>query len=140
MPVRAGEPRDLYGLLSLAALTGPGFTSPPECQRVPGDQLALSQESFAGRVDCNDARYTLILQDSDGMVVGVAAVIGAVGRDHPHLSYRVDGTDAGLSLPDRRVLTPVAMCRDGARSDPCSFTRRGGAAAPGRCWRERATC
>ncbi|KQM67856.1 hypothetical protein ASE75_02930 [Sphingomonas sp. Leaf17] len=97
--------------MSLAALTGPGFTSLPECRRTLGDRLVLSRESFAGRIDLADARYTLILEDADGLIAGVAAVIAAVGGDHPHLSYRVDASDMTGAAPYHGALTPVAACQ-----------------------------
>ena len=91
--VRPAGPDDLDYLLELAILSGPGFTSLPEDPDALAQRLDLSRDSFAGKVERQEAWYTLMLEESDtGDVDGVASVKAAVGLKRPFFSFRVVNT------------------------------------------------
>jgi arginine N-succinyltransferase len=74
----------------LAVLSGRGFTSLPDDEPTLRERLALSAESFAGRIAAQEAWYTLMLEDTDtGRIDGVASVKAAVGLHRPFFSFRV---------------------------------------------------
>lgn len=88
--VRPAGPSDLDSLLELAHLSGPGFTSLPEDPDQLAARLDLSRDSFARKVNPQDAWYTLMLEETDtGDVDGCASVKAAVGLKRPFFSFRV---------------------------------------------------
>jgi arginine N-succinyltransferase len=88
--VRPAGPDDFLQLRELAVLSGRGFTSLPDDEPTLRERLALSADSFAGRVSADEAWYTLMLEETDtGRIDGVASVKAAVGRTRPFFSFRV---------------------------------------------------
>ena len=113
--VRPAGPDDLDYLLELAILSGPGFTSLPEDPDALAQRLDLSRDSFAGKVERQEAWYTLMLEESDtGDVDGVASVKAAVGLKRPFFSFRVvnhtqSSPSVGARL-DHQTLVLVNEC------------------------------
>lgn len=88
--VRPAGPTDIDALMELAYLSGRGFTSLPEDRPTLAERLAISEDSFAGRLAPEKAWYTLMLEDSDsGRIDGIAGVKAQVGVNRPHFSFRV---------------------------------------------------
>ncbi|SFG52658.1 arginine succinyltransferase [Novosphingobium sp. CF614] len=88
--VRPAVPADIDALMELAFLSGRGFTSLPEDRIALSERLALSEASFAGKVDKADAWYVLMLEDvTAGRIDGVAGIKGMVGFNRPHFSFRI---------------------------------------------------
>ncbi|PEQ14090.1 arginine N-succinyltransferase [Novosphingobium sp. PC22D] len=113
--VRPAGPADIETLLEFANLSGRGFTSLPEDRPTLVDALALSQRSFEREADPQSARYILFLEDSEtGLVDGVAAVKGSVGKDRPHFSFRMvtlsQHSNAVGTRFDHQVLLLVNEC------------------------------
>ena len=113
--VRPAGPDDLDYLLELAILSGPGFTSLPEDPDALAQRLDLSRDSFAGKVERQEAWYTLMLEESDtGDVDGVGSVKAAVGLNRPFFSFRlVNNTQSSPSLGvklDHQTLVLVNEC------------------------------
>src|SRR5262245_47918313 len=88
--VRPAGEADIEALMDLAHLSGRGFTSLPEDREVLSERLALSAQSFTGKVPPQEAWYTLMIEDlATGTIAGVAGVRAAVGLLRPHFSFRV---------------------------------------------------
>lgn len=88
--VRPAGPADYDALMTLAVLSGRGFTSLPEDEPTLRGRLETSAASFAGQGSPLEAWYSLMLEDSDtGEVVGVAGVKAGVGLKRPFFSFRV---------------------------------------------------
>ena len=84
--VRPAGPADYDALMTLAVLSGRGFTSLPEDEPTLRGRLETSAASFAGQGSPLEAWYSLMLEDSDinatrharALVGGVLA--GIIGR------------------------------------------------------------
>jgi arginine N-succinyltransferase len=88
--VRPALPADYESLMSLAVLSGAGFTSLPEHEPTLRDRLDVSAASFSGALEPQERWYTLMLEDTEtGEVAGVAGVAASVGRKRPFFSFRV---------------------------------------------------
>jgi arginine N-succinyltransferase len=88
--VRPAALRDLDALTGLARALGPGMTTLPADQKVLGEKIEGSMETFAGRREPPAAQYLLVLEDaSRGGLLGVAAVYPSVGHPYGFFSYKV---------------------------------------------------
>ncbi|QIG80158.1 arginine N-succinyltransferase [Stakelama tenebrarum] len=132
--VRPAGPADLAEVMTLARLSGAGFTSLPEDEAVLAERLRLSQRSFAGAVDPGSAWYTLLLEDDDGDIAGIASVRARMGLSRPHLAFRLitlaQHSPAIATRFDHQALVLVSEC-DGTTSVGSLFIRadrRGGGA------------
>lgn len=108
--VRPARTDDIDAFLTLAQLSGPGFTSlPPD--RAP--LLATLERSVASFADPNPARenahYVLMLEDGSGRVCGCAGVKAAIGVKKPFFSLRLVGESRVSQVVDRRLDTDVLM-------------------------------
>ena len=89
--VRPIEKRDLDAFMTLAELSGPGFTSLPDDPALLEKRLELSLESFA-KAPGKPAEegYLLVLEDSEtGAVVGTSAVKNGIGVSKPFFNFRL---------------------------------------------------
>ena len=86
--VRPAGPEDFDDLMELAVRSGRGFTSLPEHEPTLRQRLLVSKASFRGELPAQDAWFTLMIEDEDG-VHGVAGVKAAVGVERPFYSFRV---------------------------------------------------
>jgi len=88
--VRPAAPQDLGVLTELATALGPGMTTLPADQKVLGEKIENSVETFAGRREPSAAQYLLVLEDTArGGILGVAAVYPSVGHPYGFFSYKV---------------------------------------------------
>ena len=133
--VRPAGPADIEALHELAVLSGRGFTSLPENEKVLASRLELSAASFAGSIAPPEAWYTLMLEDgSTRRVEGVAGIRAAIGLKRPHFSFRTitlaQYSSAIGTRFDHQALVLVNEC--GGRTEVGSLfvrpeQRRGGA-------------
>jgi len=88
--VRPAAPQDLGALTGLARALGPGMTTLPADQKVLGEKIESSMETFAGRREPPAATYLLVLEEAghEGLL-GVAAVYPSVGHPYGFFSYKV---------------------------------------------------
>ena len=98
MIVRPVQITDLPALLDLVQRAGPGFTTLPANEERLAHRVRWAQRTFAEQVERADADYLFVLEDDDQQVVGVSALVGAVGLREPWYNYRVGLTVS--SSPD----------------------------------------
>lgn len=88
--VRPVAPQDLGVLTELATALGPGMTTLPADQKVLGEKIESSVETFAGKREPSAAQYLLVLEDvTGGGILGVAAVYPSIGHPYGFFSYKV---------------------------------------------------
>lgn len=115
-PARAD---DLPALLTLAQMTGSGFTNLPDDADELAERLAWSCESFA-RADGppDNELYILVLLDSDtGDIGGTGMVFSRVGAEWPFYSYKLSQMSQASRELDRVVplsLLNLVTDHDGA--------------------------
>jgi arginine N-succinyltransferase len=82
---------EIDALMTLAELSGPGFTSLPVDEPILRERLAKSERAFAGRQRRIEyGKYLLMLEHREtGEVVGCSAVKAGTGIDHPFFNYRI---------------------------------------------------
>lgn len=101
-PARAS---DLPALLTLARLTGTGFTNLPASEDELGARLAWSDESFdkAGDAPENEL-YILVLRNSEtGAVAGTGMLFSRLGAEWPFYSYKLTQMSQASRELDRIV-------------------------------------
>ena len=95
--VRPIAREDLPALLTLSERTGTGLTSLPANAGRLEHRIERSLASFAGTASKADACYVFVLVDGDSdSVVGISAILGAVGLNEPWYNYHV-GTQVHAS-------------------------------------------
>jgi arginine N-succinyltransferase len=95
--VRPIAREDLSALLTLSERTGAGLTSLPANAERLEHRIERSLASFAGTASKADACYVFVLVDGDSdSVVGISAILGAVGLNEPWYNYHV-GTQVHAS-------------------------------------------
>ncbi|HEX8012869.1 MAG TPA: arginine N-succinyltransferase [Casimicrobiaceae bacterium] len=88
---------DLPALLALSERTGAGLTTLPANAERLAQRIERSLATFAGKAAPADACYVFVLVDaSDGAVVGISAIEAAVGLSEPWYNYHV-GTQVHAS-------------------------------------------
>jgi len=88
---------DLTALLALSERTGTGLTSLPANAERLEHRIERSLASFAGTARKEDACYVFALVDGENdAVVGISAILGAVGLNEPWYNYHV-GTQVHAS-------------------------------------------
>ena len=88
--VRAVTPKDLGGLMALAALVGDGMTTLKADLRMLGERIDTACASFAETIEPAARDYVFVMEDTDAaMVVGVCAIKAAVGLREPFYNYRI---------------------------------------------------
>ncbi len=95
--VRPIAREDLPALLTLSERTGAGLTSLPANAERLEHRIARSLASFAGAAAKAEACYVFALVDAEAdSVVGISAILGAVGLNEPWYNYHV-GTQVHAS-------------------------------------------
>ncbi|HPE47241.1 MAG TPA: arginine N-succinyltransferase [Hyphomonas sp.] len=89
--MRPSRMDDLPALMTLAELSGPGFTSLPVDEPILRERLEKSERAFHGRQKRIEyGKYLLMMEDSSsGEVVGCSAVKAGTGIDQPFFNYRI---------------------------------------------------
>ena len=88
---------DLTALLALSERTGTGLTSLPANAERLEHRIERSLASFAGTARKEDSCYVFALVDGENdAVVGISAILGAVGLNEPWYNYHV-GTQVHAS-------------------------------------------
>lgn len=82
---------DLDALMSLAELSGPGFTSLPVDEPILRERLEKSERAFHGRQrNLQYGKYLMMMEHvPTGQVVGCSAVKAGTGIDQPFFNYRI---------------------------------------------------
>lgn len=100
MFVRLIQPGDEAVLLAFAGASGVGVTSLPVNPARLQARIAASLASCANPAVSPDvARFLFVLEETDGQVVGICGIEGAVGLGEPWYNYRM-----GLSVHASREL------------------------------------
>ncbi|PHS21599.1 MAG: arginine N-succinyltransferase [Robiginitomaculum sp.] len=102
--VRPIEDKDFDAFLSLAELSGPGFTSLPDDPDLLKGRIDLSAKSFKAAMSTpGEEGYLLALEDlSTGQVVGTSAVKVGVGVSKPFFNFRMFSTAQVSAAAERR--------------------------------------
>jgi arginine N-succinyltransferase len=89
--VRPIEQKDFDAFVTLAELSGPGFTSLPDDPSLLKGRVDLSLKSFKANIETpKDEGYLLVLEDtSTSKVVGTSAVKVGVGIGKPFFNFRM---------------------------------------------------
>ena len=89
MIVRPVRSSDLPALIELARSTGTGLTTLPANEGRLGHRVGWAEKSFRGEAERADTDYLFVLENDEGLVVGICAIAGAVGLREPWYNYRV---------------------------------------------------
>ena len=90
MIVRPVRSSDLPALIELARSTGTtGLTTLPANEERLGHRVGWAEKSFRGEAERGDTDYLFVLENDEGLVVGISAIAGAVGLREPWYNYRV---------------------------------------------------
>jgi arginine N-succinyltransferase len=127
MIVRPVRNADLPALLELARSTGTGLTTLPANEERLAHRVGLAERAFTGDVARADADYLFVLEDDSGAVVGISAVVGAVGLREPWYNYRVGLTvSASQELNIHRQIPTLFLANDlTGNSELCSLFLHG---------------
>lgn len=127
MIVRPVRNADLPALLELARSTGTGLTTLPANEERLAHRVGLAERAFTGDVSRADADYLFVLEDDSGAVVGISAVVGAVGLREPWYNYRVGLTvSASQELNIHRQIPTLFLANDlTGNSELCSLFLHG---------------
>ncbi|MBV6821726.1 arginine N-succinyltransferase [Pseudomonas sp. PD9R] len=126
MIVRPVQVTDLPALLALVRRAGRGLSSLPANEERLIHRLRWAKRTFAEQVERADADYLFVLEDDDQQVVGVSALIGAVGLREPWYNYRVGLTvssSADLGI-QRHIPTLFLNNEMTGQSELCSLFLR----------------
>ncbi|MBA1195040.1 arginine N-succinyltransferase [Pseudomonas entomophila] len=90
MIVRPVRSSDLPALIELARSTGKtGLTTLPANEERLAQRITWAEKSFAGQAERADTDYLFVLEDDEGLVVGISAIAGGVGLREPCYNFRV---------------------------------------------------
>ena len=123
MIVRPVRSADLPALIDLARSTGAGLTTLPANEERLAHRVGWAEKAFRGEAERADADYLFVLEDDAGKVVGISAVVGAVGLREPWYNYRVGLTvSASQELNIHRQVPTLFMANDlTGNSELCSL-------------------
>ncbi|WXL24693.1 arginine N-succinyltransferase [Ectopseudomonas mendocina] len=123
MIVRPVRNTDLPSLFQLARSTGAGLTTLPANEERLAHRVALAEKAFTADVSRADADYLFVLEDDTGAVIGISAVVGAVGLREPWYNYRVGLTvSASQELNIHRQIPTLFLANDlTGNSELCSL-------------------
>ncbi|MBF8779306.1 arginine N-succinyltransferase [Pseudomonas fulva] len=127
MIVRPVRSSDLPALIEMARSTGlTGLTTLPANEARLEHRVACAEKSFAGQAERGDADYLFVLEDDDGLVLGISAIAGAVGLRQPWYNYRVGLTvSASHELNIYREIPTLFLANDlTGNSELCSLFLR----------------
>ncbi len=103
MIVRPVRSSDLPALIELARSTGnTGLTTFPANEERLARRVGWAEKSFSGEAARGDTDYLFVLENDEGLVVGISAIAGAVGLREPWYNYRV-----GLTVSASRELATL---------------------------------
>jgi arginine N-succinyltransferase len=102
--MRPSRRDDLDALMTLAELSGPGFTSLPVNDELMARRLDLSARAFAGDLEHpQSGKYLMMMEDAEtGEIGGCSAVKAGVGIDYPFFNYRIITLAQASQAADRR--------------------------------------
>jgi|AGFS01.1.fsa_nt_gi arginine succinyltransferase (EC 2.3.1.109) len=127
MIVRPVRSSDLPALIELARSTGTtGLTTLPANEERLGHRVGWAEKSFRGEAERGDTDYLFVLENDEGMVVGISAIAGAVGLREPWYNYRVGLTvSASQELKIYREIPTLFLANDlTGNSELCSLFLR----------------
>ncbi len=92
--IRPAKLSDLFSVLDLARKAGPGFTSLKPDEAAIAARLQKVEASFHAPADTprDKLAYLMVLEDSDGTVIGISGVKPAIGTERPFYNFRVAST------------------------------------------------
>lgn len=128
MIVRPVRSSDLPALIELARSTGTtGLTTLPANEERLGYRVGWAEKSFRGEAERGDTDYLFVLENDEGLVVGISAIAGAVGLREPWYNYRVGLTvSASQELGIYREIPTLFLANDlTGNSELCSLFLRG---------------
>lgn len=114
MIVRPVRSSDLPALIELARSTGNiGLTTLPANEERLAQRVTWAEKSFRGEAERGDTDYLFVLENDDGVVVGISAIAGAVGLRRPWYNYRVGLTvSASQELKIYREIPTLFLAND----------------------------
>nr|WP_314490136.1 arginine N-succinyltransferase [uncultured Pseudomonas sp.] len=114
MIVRPVRSSDLPALIELARSTGNiGLTTLPANEERLAQRVTWAEKSFRGEAERGDTDYLFVLENDDGVVVGISAIAGAVGLRRPWYNYRVGLTvSASQELQIYREIPTLFLAND----------------------------
>lgn len=127
MIVRPVRSSDLPALIELARSTGTtGLTTLPANEERLGQRVGWAEKSFRGEAERGDTDYLFVLENDEGLVVGISAIAGAVGLREPWYNYRVGLTvSASQELKIYREIPTLFLANDlTGNSELCSLFLR----------------
>lgn len=127
MIVRPVRSSDLPALIELARSTGTtGLTTLPANEERLGHRVGWAEKSFRGEAERGDTDYLFVLENDEGLVVGISAIAGAVGLREPWYNYRVGLTvSASQELKIYREIPTLFLANDlTGNSELCSLFLR----------------
>ncbi len=109
--VRPIEAKDFDAFSTLAALSGPGFTSLPDDPALLKSRVEKSLESFAAAIETPEEEgYLLVLENTKtGKVVGTSAVKVGVGFSKPFFNFRMFSIAQASAAAARRFELDVMI-------------------------------
>ncbi|MCL4120175.1 UNVERIFIED_CONTAM: hypothetical protein GTU68_040919 [Idotea baltica] len=107
MLIRPVRSTDLESLMALAKMAGHGLTSLPVDEQRLRDRIYWAEKTFSGDVKVADADYFFVLEDEFEEVVGITAIMGAVGLKEPWYNYRLGSTLSSAPGLDNNHLMPA---------------------------------
>jgi len=111
----------------LARSTGTtGLTTLPANEERLGHRVGWAEKSFRGEAERGDTDYLFVLENDEGLVVGISAIAGAVGLREPWYNYRVGLTvSASQELKIYREIPTLFLANDlTGNSELCSLFLR----------------
>ncbi|WP_295482459.1 arginine N-succinyltransferase [Pseudomonas sp. SC11] len=114
MIVRPVRSSDLPALIELARSTGnTGLTTFPANEERLARRVGWAEKSFSGEAARGDTDYLFVLENDEGLVVGISAIAGAVGLREPWYNYRVGLTvSASRELDIYREIPTLFLAND----------------------------
>ncbi|MDZ5601516.1 arginine N-succinyltransferase [Pseudomonas sp. RP23018S] len=114
MIVRPVRSSDLPALIELARSTGNiGLTTLPANEARLAQRVTWAEKSFRGEAERGDTDYLFVLENDEGLVIGISAIAGAVGLRQPWYNYRVGLTvSASQELNIYREIPTLFLAND----------------------------
>ena len=102
--IRPSTLDDFDDLMTLADLSGPGFTSLPVDETLVRERLEASVKAFARRPDDpQQGKFLMMMEDAEtGDVAGCCAVKAGIGMKRPFFNYRIITLLQSSTVVERR--------------------------------------
>jgi len=103
-----------------------GLTTLPANEERLEHRVGWAEKSFRGEAERGDTDYLFVLENDEGLVVGISAIAGAVGLREPWYNYRVGLTvSASQELKIYREIPTLFLANDlTGNSELCSLFLR----------------